>query len=320
MKVNFKYALMAFAALAMVACGPKETPDDPNKDNPDPEKEAELVLSETSKSIKVEESFDLTATVAAEFTVNKEDIVQLVPANDGKSVKVTGVGEGSAILTATTKGGQSKTCVVKVAKAGGSEGGSALKGSQIWPIILDGTTADANASKIVADFRPDDQGKNLWVWENTYNAGEATGLNFHGNTDGYLALVVNNVGWSGMGFCVDGDAAVTAAVNILRRAIIADQDNYFLHLAIKSTDTQAHTIYFLCTDKTKFVFGTPFDGGESIGDFARDGAWHEYDIPMSQFVNAIAGDDVNGANVFVALSGGNQGKQLNLDAVYFYKK
>mgnify|MGYP003300977340 CR=1 FL=1 len=77
---------------------PTPTPDpDPT---PDPEKEAELALSETSKSIEVEETFDLTATVAAEFAVNKENVVQMVPANDGKSVKVTGVKEGEATITA----------------------------------------------------------------------------------------------------------------------------------------------------------------------------------------------------------------------------
>lgn len=307
MKMN-KFFAVAMAALALVACQPGE---EPVKDV--------LKLNEDSHLLKVGESFTLEANKAVTFEANKGGIVSLVPANDGKSVLVMGLAEGGVMISAKA-GAETAICVVTVSKSGVIGGGGSLKGSQIWPVILDGTTADANVSKIVADFRPDDQGKNLWVWEETYTGGEATGLNFHGNTDGYLAMLVGNVGWSGMGFCVDGDAAVTAAVNDLRKAIMAEPDQYYLHMAIKSTDTQAHTFYFLCTDKTKFVFGTPFDGGESLGDFDRDGSWQEFDIPMSKFATSIAGNDVNGANVFVALSGGNPGKALNLDAVYFYKK
>jgi hypothetical protein len=56
-------------------------------------------------------------------------------------------------------------------------------------------------------------------------------------------------------------------------------------------------------------------------DFERDGAWHAFDIPMSKFANALANQAVEaGVNVFVVLTEGTQGAQLNLDAVYFYKK
>lgn len=323
MKLN-KFFAVAMATLALVAC--VKPGDKPNGgDEPDqPGKEADLVLSETSKSIEIDETFDLTANVAAEFTVNKEDIVQLVPANDGKSVKVTGVGEGSVILTATTKGGQTKTCVVKVAKKEDpTQPAGSLKGSQIWPIILDGDAYAANESKIVASFQPNDVDQFLYVWPDgtSYVGGDGEGLNSLGNT-GYTALVVGTLGWSGAGFCLTDAGNGWEAAKALNDAIVANPDQYALHLAIKSTDDQAHTFYWMGSDATKVVIGKEaFDGGKVIGDFPRDGGWHEFDIEMAEFASALASADVKaGVNVFCLLSGGNAGRQLNLDAVYFYKK
>ncbi len=327
MKAN-KFFAVAMAALALVACKPGETggsdnPGGNNGQDPDqPGQEVELALSETSKTIEVGEAFDLTATVAAEFAVNKEGFVALTPANDGKSVNVKGVAEGSVIITATTKGGQSKTCVVKVAKKEDpNQPAAALKGSQVWPIILDGDAYTANESKIVASFQPDDVDRFLYVWDQTYIAGDGEGINSLGNF-GYTSLTVSTIGWSGMGYCVKAESVATAGkpfVDLLE-AIKANPDQYALHFAIKSTDNQAHTIYFLGTDKTKFVLGTPFDGGVSIGDFKRDGAWHDFDIEMSDWASALANVDAPYTNYFVVLSGGTTGTQLNLDAVYFYKK
>ena len=107
----------------------------------------------------------------------------------------------------------------------------------------------------------------------------------------------------------------------LRDAIVANSDQYFLHFAIKSTDQGSHTFYFMNTEDTKFVLGTPWYGGTAIENFTRDGKWYHYDIPMAQYATALANADLSKwANIFVMLSDGTPGVQLNLDAVYFYKK
>lgn len=321
MKAN-KFFAVALAALTLVgfnACKPgqqgggSEDPDQPGQ-------EATLALDKTSLSLEVGEEATITATIEVSFESANPAVATVTPANDGKSAKVTAVAEGSAVITAKSQGGQAKTCVVAVKKAGGEGGGAQLKGSQVWPIILDGTTAEANASKIVATLQPNDVDQHLWLWEGTYEGGTASGLNFHGNSDGYCALVVTTVGWSGGGFCLDAGSAGLNASEELRKAIVANPDQYFLHLAIKSTDQASHTFYTFGNDGTKFVIGnTVFDGGFIVSDFARDGAWHEFDIPMSSFASALASKAAD-SNVFVMLSGGVQGTQLNLDAVYFYKK
>ncbi len=308
MKTN-KFFSAVFAALALVgltACEPP-TPAEP------------LELAESSITLKVGETHQLEANVKVESWTSSNDAVATVA--DGL---VTAVSAGNAIISATAAG-VTKTCVVLV-EADQTQGtGATLKGSKFWPIAIDGTTADANASKMVADFRPDDVGKFLYIWENTYVANDnPTGLNFHGNTDGYTALVVGSIGWSGCGYCLtetDGSNAWQAAEE-LRAAIVANPDDYFLHMAIKSTDKASHCFYVFGSEATKFVLGSTSQyDGPVYKDFTRNGEWAEFDIPMAQYATALATTTcAAGVNVFVALSEGTAGAQLNMDAVYFYKK
>ena len=308
MKTNkfFATALAVLALVGFTACEPKNPAET-------------LELTETSVTLKVGETHQLVANVAVESWTSSNEAVATVA--DGL---VTAVSAGNAIISATAAG-VTKTCVVLVEADQTQGGGKALKGSKFWPIAIDGTTADANASKLVADFRPDDVGKFLYIWENTYAANEnPTGLNFHGNTEGFTALTVGSVGWSGCGYCLtesDGSKAWEAA-EALRAAIVANPDDYFLHMAIKSTDNASHCFYVLGSEATKFVLGSTSQyDGPVYQNFTRNGEWAEFDIPMAQYAAALSTHTcAAGVNVFVALSEGIAGAQLNMDAVYFYKK
>ncbi len=311
MKAN-KFFAVALAALALV--GMSSCKNDPV----DPEKEADLVLDQTSVQLKVGENVTVKATVEATWTTSDAEVATV--AGDGKEAVITAVKEGSAVVSATTKGGQTKTCIVAVKKAGGKEGAQ-LKGSQVWPIILDGTTLEANQSKVVASFQPNDVDQFLYVWDGTYEGSDATGLNFHGNGDGYLSMSVTSLGWAGAGFCLKETGNGWEGAEALRAAIVANPDQYFLHMAIKSTDNYAHCFYMFGSEATKFVLGnhSVYDGPIKA-DFTRDGSWQEFDIPMSQYATALANTTcAAGVNVFVMLTEGTQGAKLNLDAVYFYK-
>ena len=309
MKTNkfFATALAVLALVGLTACEQKNQPTEP------------LTLTETSVTLKVGETHQLVANVAVESWTSSNEAVATV-ANG----LVTAVSAGNAIISATAAG-VTKTCVVLVEADQTQGGGAALKGSQFWPIAIDGTTADANASKMVADFRPDDVGKFLYIWENTYVANDnPTGLNFHGNTEGYTALLVGSVGWSGCGYCLTETDASNAwqAAEALRQAIVANPDDYFLHMAIKSTDNASHCFYVLGSEATKFVLGSTSQyDGPVYQNFTRNGEWAEFDIPMAQYAAALSTTTcAAGVNVFVALSEGINGSQLNMDAVYFYKK
>ena len=226
MKTNkfFATALAVLALVGFTACEQKN-PAEP------------LELTESSITIKVGETHQLEANVKVEsWTSSNEDVATVA---DGL---VTAKSAGNAIISATAAG-VTKTCVVLVEADQTQGGAAALKGSQFWPIAIDGATADANASKLVADFRPDDIGKFLYVWDATYVANDnPTGLNFHGNTEGFTALTVSTLGWAGCGYCLtESDGGKTwEAAEALRAAIVANPDDYYLHIALKSTDKASH--------------------------------------------------------------------------------
>ena len=300
MKTNkfFATALAVLALVGFTACEQKN-PAEP------------LELTESSITIKVGETHQLEANVAVEsWTSSNEDVATVA---DGL---VTAKSAGNAIISATAAG-VTKTCVVLVEADQTQGGAAALKGSQFWPIAIDGATADANASKLVADFRPDDIGKFLYVWDATYVANDnPTGLNFHGNTEGFTALTVSTLGWAGCGYCLtESDGGKTwEAAEALRAAIVANPDDYYLHIALKSTDKASHCFYIFGSEATKFVIGsTAVYDGPLYEDFTRNGEWAEFNIPMSRFATALATTTcVAGVNVFVALTEGTAGAQLNI--------
>jgi len=195
---------------------------------------------------------------------------------------------------------------------------SNLSAMQLWPIVLDGTSAETVASNVVASFQPNEVDQFLYIWDGTYIGASATGKNFYGNNDGYIALTVGGSGWSGAGYCLTASGTGWQDAKALKEAIVANPDNYYLHLAIKSTDNYSHCFYIF-GEATKFVIGSHsvYDG-PVYADFERDGEWHDFYIPMSQYANALANMAVEvGVNVFVHLSEGVAGAQLNYDAVYF---
>lgn len=309
MKAN-KFFAAAMAALALVGFSSCKDKNDDTKS---------LELTETSISMKVGETHQLVANVTVETWSTSDEKVATVDKG-----MVTAVAEGTAIISATAKG-TTKTCVVKVTKEGQGGGGTTaaeVKGSQIWPIVLDEATATANESKIVASFAPNEQTKFLYVWDKTYVANtNPTGRGFYGG-EGYLAMTVA-LDWSGCGFCLTADGTDWEPAETLRAAIVANPDDYYLHLAIKSTDNYSHCFYIFGTEQTKFVLGNKanlYDGG-IYSDFTRNGEWQEFDIPMTKFATALAKTTCKAdVNIFCALSEGVAGAQLNLDAIYFYKK
>ena len=326
-----KIFLFALAAISLVACKENNSSsDEPKGDKP------VVAFKTTSVSVEVSKTVTLEVAVTPQDAKLAWEIDKPAIASVANGV-VTGVAEGNAIVTVTATneaGSSSAKCIVNVIKQGGGDTPK-VKGSKIWPIVMDGTTSTAIGQKLIYDYRPDDINKFLYVWENTYVAGAASGKNFYQTEQGegsFTCLQVGSVGWSGCGYCMtssDGtkpNPELFAAMKAMVDEIKAAPADYFLHLAIKSTDQCAHCFYFLGSEATKFVLGASsvYDG-PVYGNFTRDGSWAEFDIPMSNYAAAIetiaTTGTYDGMNIFVALSDGAvPGALLNLDAVYFYKK
>ncbi len=193
------------------------------------------------------------------------------------------------------------------------------KGKDYVLILLGDTEANQIKDVTKADYRPDDVKNFLYIWENTYTAGTSTGKNSFGYDESYPSFTVGNVGWSGLGFASQNTGKDLSMLN----------DDYYLHIAFKGTDSVAHASHAIGVGNAHFTIGASAfsDNGKlysKLGDFYRDGQWYNFDIPFSE-ISSRANPVFTGAgnyldNVVSILSGGTRGTQLQFDAIFFYKK
>ncbi len=193
-----------------------------------------------------------------------------------------------------------------------------LQGTEYYPFILDDYSYAEIADRVVYDFRSNDVDRFLYQWDDTYTFATASGLNSYGNDGGYLALICGTSGWAGCGLYVDG-AKVEATWN----AIYAAPDEYYLHMAFKSTANYSHCFYILDVNDAAAKIGvgpTSVYDATVMYDFTRDGEWHEIEVPLSELDLSGFTPSDDDVHVFVSLTEGVYGADLNLDAVFIYKK
>jgi len=172
-----------------------------------------------------------------------------------------------------------------------------------WFLVASEHTGIATNTEYV-DLRPNGSDINLNVWEGTAVAAPATGVAFEGAQ--YASLnVTAPAGWFGFGF-----------VNSAARNFSAfTKQKYTLHFAVKTTSLMP-----------LFIKMEGLNGTSAVGyltgkyDFARDGKWHEMQIPMSAFLGQ--GLDWNGnmsGKVYFSLVSEKAEKnvELGFDAVWF---
>jgi hypothetical protein len=194
------------------------------------------------------------------------------------------------------------------------------KGSGYHLIYLDAVSgAKIPAAKITKDFRTDDVNNFLYVWDNTYSTGTASGPNWNGEVGEFLNFSVNSVGWSGFGFASPATSPKDMS------AVTAD---YTLHVAFKATNAATHCIIMegpAGLSGRAAIGATPFvDGAKTspvYANFTRDNKWHLIEIPMSYFfAQGLRYPEPFTGNVFALLSGGVAGTSIALDAIFVYKK
>ncbi|MDR2683872.1 MAG: Ig-like domain-containing protein [Prevotellaceae bacterium] len=327
----------AIAAVMFVSCGPE------------PKSDASISLDKTSIELSVGGSVKLTATVTpagATVTWSVENSAIAMVTNG----TVVGKAEGTTKVIATN-GDAKAECAVTVKPGGPGIDYSTiacLQGNNYFPIVLGQGAIDylnsrgktvtwigANGSGEDADGDgKTDNSQNLWYWEGSIVNGTPMSTNSFGSMDGYLCISQTGEGYGGCGFAIGKPEETTQEVVPINMSdIYAHPDQYFFHVALAQPDGGQFSISLRFEDgmqngkKTAtFTFGNKVgvDNQQPRVDIPRDGNWHEFEIPCTEFV---VGDQMMYQLPFYASSvmemfllNPNAGATAHIDAAFFYKK
>lgn len=330
------FSMMAVAAMALaVSCSSDDDPVPAPTPEPTPNPDVTALATPAPVKGEVKDtefsvSWPAVANAAGyTYTVNGANPTSVA----GTSVTVTGLTAGTeyqfavkAVSGDTSKYSDSAySAALTIKTTGGAQNpdvAASLNGSAYFPIVLDVESIEKVLDKVVADFRPNEETRFLYVWNDTYSAGTAAGMNFYGNTEGFTSLVMGTQGWAGAGFCIKDGAARDKLAQIMDAPA-----EWYLHIGIMSaaTDTYAHTLRL--TDGSTNVDLVLKAGGDY--NYTRNGEWQEIEVPMSYFTGKgmtyRTGNDDGDFNVVSIVDADNQpvaapGTEINYDAIFIYKK
>ncbi len=193
-----------------------------------------------------------------------------------------------------------------------------LQGTNYYVIQLDETSFSSLGKRVANDLRPNGTTRFLDVWAQgeTYSAGTCQGPNAYGEITEWVSLVVVAPdSWSGAGWRITDGVDMTGI-----------DDTYNFHIAIKSPSNQptaGHTFIFNSDgNEIKLFFGPESEAGSDLwyANYTHDGEWNHFDIPVSTLMEKgyMWENGLNG-NVLGVLSGSVAGRELNIDAMFFYK-
>ncbi len=311
---SLKVALMALATIFVASCS--------SSDDSEPVAVTGITIDKESIEVSVESTELLKATLQpagakGDITWSTSD-ASIASVNKGV---VTGLKIGEATIVASYGAYSAKTVVeVLPKKLDPSQLPATLKGDDYYLFHIDETSYEYIKDKVAHDFRPDELNKFLYIWDNTYAAGTSNGLNFYEQPQGWISLVVGNVGWSGAGLMItEGFGQIDMT------AMYENPEDYVFHVAVKSAQAQS-SICFVLNDgraEGKLVIGNlPIEDIQPIADYARDNEWHSIEIPVTKLneLGLFYKDPFTGVNVMSILAGGISGTTVDYDACFFYKK
>lgn len=196
-------------------------------------------------------------------------------------------------------------------------------------VVCDQASLDAAAAAGVKvnDLRVDDVNRFFYIWDGTFNAGDGSypGVGYNDmQFDGYTAVEVASVGWSGAGYCIVTPADLSHM-----------NENTRIHLAYRSTNAPASIAVIICDGKlstgevsapAKVALGDPFvDNGAVFPAVAPKAAedWQALDISFSDLKKLFPAFDFKAGttwdgNIVSILAGGVTGQNVSIDALYFY--
>ncbi|TLX76856.1 Ig domain-containing protein [Labilibacter sediminis] len=320
MKTKSLLLAASLFALVLSSCGSDDKKEDPGIEV------SGISVDQETLSIEVESTSTIVATLqpagaSGDISWSSSD-PSVAAVNNGV---VTALKTGEATVVAS-HGVFTSTCEITVSPKtiDPEDLPASLKGSNYTIIQIDEISFSAIQSKVINDVRPDDTNKFLYVWDETLTYGTSTGLNFFGQSEGWVSLIVGGAGWSGAGYFVDANYPQIDMTDMYN-----NPDDYVFHIGLKSTQPTSSYLFIFNdgTSEAKICVGSNNydDGGvifEPYADFTRDGEWHSVEIPASKLreLGVFYNNPFNDVNVFAFLAGGVQGTTLDYDAAFFYKK
>jgi hypothetical protein len=216
------------------------------------------------------------------------------------------------------------------------EGSSTLpdsikKGSDFYIIFMDEASADLG-DKVKEPIMLRDY--DVWEFGETLEAGESQGVNSWGAPAEYISwIVTGTAGWNG--------GAIVAKLEEFETppdlSPIMDDDFYF-HFAIKSPTNQRSAgvtlIFYSEGTDVKYYYG-PMNGKPDDAvygsNYTHDGEWYHFEIPVSKLAEEgyswseplnMKGSYTEGRRYLLGYMSTPhmEGAELNLDAIFFYKK
>lgn len=332
--------LFAFAALAITACSDKK---DDTHANQNATALATPVLSIDEASVS-----DTGFTVTWEAIENAGSYTYVVDNGSEESTAntravITGLSSGSH--TVKVKAVPSDTQTYKesawatISQTIGGQGGgitpgeapASLQGDNYYVILLDDTSLNDISGKIVADLR----GPIYWWNQAAFATGSSAGPNWRGEIVGWQSIsILAGSGWFGLGFHANSIANDPDIANNLYELVNLNSsyENYYLHMCFKA---QNNGMYNVKLYDTQLEPGVDVGDGSSAYGFARDGEWHEVEIPLSEYfnqglnytkekidANLATNNNTGEYTVFAVTQSGNGSypNSLDIDAVFIYEK
>lgn len=218
-------------------------------------------------------------------------------------------------LVISAEGANSVTITVSQDKKG--EIHPSLQGEKYIVWQLDATSTSYLGDKIILSLAENTFNTHFYIWPNgdSFIADNtASGANFYGNMDGYMALIIGNVGWTGAGYTYSAPEGGEDEMTPIFDEIVANSQGWYFHAAVKGTYGAG----------SKFAFqekagASPWSvSWDSYGVNETD--WKEIEIPMSEIISAGWTGFPLDSNNLICQSGTKAGDKYHYDAVFIYKK
>ena len=204
-------------------------------------------------------------------------------------------------------------------------------GNNFYIIYMDG----ASEAKLGAKVKVPMMLRDYQVWESgtTLAWGDRLGINAFCESEGWISFnVAGTVGWNGGGILAKFDE-----YDPMPNLTPVMDGGYYLHLAIKSPTNQSNagwTIFVYSDgDDQKLYFGPQASCPKDqvwVANYPHDGEWHHYDISVDEMMSNgyIWKGAINeyskylDGRLLIGFQGNPHvlGQELNLDAVFYYKK